>query len=53
MVKRGNEERGGDLGHLIRGGSSWSADFVSGVVRAPFCAFVVLNDAGTSLDECL
>jgi hypothetical protein len=29
LVKRGNEERGGgDLGHLIRGGSSWSADFV-------------------------
>ena len=36
LVKRGNEERGGDLGHLIRGGSRWSADFVSGVLRAPF-----------------
>jgi hypothetical protein len=42
LVKRGNEENGDDLGHLIRGGSSWSADFDSGVLRAPFCAFVVL-----------
>ena len=53
MVKRGNEERGGDLGHLIRGGSGWSADFDSGVLRAPFCAFVVLNEADMGLDECL
>jgi hypothetical protein len=49
---RGNEERGGDLGHLIWGGSIWSADFVSGVLRVPFCAFVVLNEAGMGLGMC-
>ena len=35
-------------GHLIRGGSSWSADFDGGILRAPFCAFVVPNEAGVS-----
>jgi hypothetical protein len=42
-----------DLGHLIRGGSSWSTDFDGGILRAPFCAFAVLNEAGVGLDECL
>ena len=51
MLKRRNEERGGDLGHLIRGGGSWSVDFDSGVLRAPFCAFVVLNETGMGLDK--
>jgi hypothetical protein len=41
-----------DLGHLIRGGRSWSANLDGGILRAPFCAFVVLNEAGVGLDEC-
>jgi hypothetical protein len=53
LVKRRNEERSGDLGHLICGGSSWGADFDGGILQTPFCAFVVLNEAGVGLDECL
>jgi hypothetical protein len=48
LVERGNEERCVSLGRLIGGESNRS-----GVLRVPFCAFVVLNEAGVGLDECL
>jgi hypothetical protein len=51
-VERGNEERGGCLGHLTRAWSSRGLDEV-GILRAPFYAFVVLDEAGVGLNECL
>jgi len=34
------------LGHLIRGGSSWGMDDDVGILRTPFCSFVVLDEDG-------
>ncbi len=53
MVKRGNEERGGDLGHLIGGGGGWGAAYRVRILRLPFCAFVFLNETVVGLGECL
>ena len=41
------------LGHLIRGGSSWGMDDDVGILRTPFCSFVVLDEDGVGLGECL
>ena len=52
FVKRGSEERGGGLGRLTRGWTSRGLDEV-GILRAPFYAFVVLDEAGVGLNEFL
>ena len=53
MVKRGNEERCEGLRRLNVGGSSRGGNDGDGILRSPFYAFVVLNEAGVGLDECL
>ncbi len=50
---RGGMRRGVvDLGRLTRGWSGWGMDD-RGILRAPFCVFVVLDEAGVGLCECL
>ena len=53
MVQRGNEERCGGLGRLNVGGSNRGGNDGDGILRSPFYAFVVLNEAGVGRHECL
>ena len=53
MVKRGSEEWCGGLGHLNVGGSDRGGNDGDGILRSPFYAILVQNEAGVGRDECL